>query len=119
MIYSPVVPYLALSTVPRILPYMIRKVQSTAIALFLATNASCLAPSDDGAEPAALQPQPSPEIPTYSYRVVHSFPHDPDGLSPKACSTTTVFSTKAPASTASRPCARSSSKQEPSYSSIS
>ena len=57
---------------------MIRKVQSTAIALFLATNASCLAPSDDGAESAALQPQQPPEIPTYSYRVVHSFPHDPD-----------------------------------------
>lgn len=57
---------------------MIRKVQSTAIALLLATNASCLAPSDDGAEPAALQPQQPPETPTYSYRVVHSFPHDPD-----------------------------------------
>ena len=57
---------------------MIRKVQSTAIALLLATNASCLAPSDDSAEPAALQPQQPPEIPTYSYRVVHSFPHDPD-----------------------------------------
>ncbi|MCY3668490.1 MAG: glutaminyl-peptide cyclotransferase [Gemmatimonadetes bacterium] len=57
---------------------MIRKVQSTAIALLLATNASCLAPSDDGAEPAALQPQQPSEIPTYSYRVVHSFPHDPD-----------------------------------------
>ena len=57
---------------------MIRKVQSTAIVLFLATHASCLAPSDDGAEPAALQPQQPAEIPTYSYRVVHSFPHDPD-----------------------------------------
>ena len=69
---------LAPSIPPRILPYMIRKVQSTAIALLLATNASCLAPSDDGAEPAALQPQQPSEIPTYSYRVVHSFPHDPD-----------------------------------------
>ena len=57
---------------------MIRKVQSTAIVLLLATNASCLAPSDNDAESAALQPQQPPEIPTYSYRVVHSFPHDPD-----------------------------------------
>ena len=56
---------------------MTRKVQSTAIALLLATNASCLAPSDDGAESTALQPQHPSEIPTYSYRVVHSFPHDP------------------------------------------
>ena len=56
---------------------MIRKVQSTAIALLLATHASCLAPSDDGAESAALQPQQPSEIPTYSYRIVHSFPHDP------------------------------------------
>ena len=77
MIYSPVVPYLALPTAPRILPYMIRKVQSTAIALLLATHASCLSPSDDGAESADLQPQQPSEIPTYSYRVVHSFPHDP------------------------------------------
>ena len=59
---------------------MIRKVQSTAIALLLATNASCLSPSDDGAESAALQPQQPSEIPTYSYRVVHSFPHDPDAF---------------------------------------
>ena len=59
---------------------MIRKVQSTAIALLLAANASCLAPSDDGAESAALQPQQPAEIPTYSYRVVHSFPHDPDAF---------------------------------------
>ena len=57
---------------------MIRKVQSTAIALLLATHASCLAPSDEGAESTALQPQQPSEIPTYSYRVVHSFPHDPD-----------------------------------------
>ena len=57
---------------------MIRKVQSTAIALLLATHTSCLAPSDEGAESAALQPQQPSEIPTYSYRVVHSFPHDPD-----------------------------------------
>ena len=70
-------PRLALSTTPRILPYMIRKVQSTAIALLLATHASCLAPSDDGAEPAVLQPQKPAEIPTYSYRVVCAFPHDP------------------------------------------
>ena len=56
---------------------MIRKIQSTAIALLLATHASCLSPPDDGAEPAALQPQQPAEIPTYSYRVVHSFPHDP------------------------------------------
>ena len=80
MIYFPVVPYLALSTAPRILPYMIRKIQSTAIALLLATHASCLAPSDDGAESAALQPQQPAEIPTYSYRVVRSFPHDPDAF---------------------------------------
>ena len=57
---------------------MIRKIQSTAIALLLATHASCLSPPDDGAEPAALQPQQPSKIPTYSYRVVHSFPHDPD-----------------------------------------
>lgn len=57
---------------------MIRKVQSTAIVLLLATHASCLSPPDDGAESAALQPQQPSEIPTYSYRVVHSFPHDPD-----------------------------------------
>ncbi len=56
---------------------MIRKVQSTAIALLLAIHASCLAPSDDDAESTALQPQQPAEIPTYSYRVVHSFPHDP------------------------------------------
>ena len=56
---------------------MIRKVQSTAIALLLATHASCLSPPDNGAEPAALQPQQPSEILTYSYRVVHSFPHDP------------------------------------------
>ena len=56
---------------------MIRKVQSTTIALLLATHASCLSPPDDGAESAALQPQQPSEIPTYSYRVVHSFPHDP------------------------------------------
>ena len=55
---------------------MIRKIQSTAIALLLATHASCLSPPDNGAEPAALQPQQPSEIPTYSYRVVHSFPHD-------------------------------------------
>ncbi|MDE2807929.1 MAG: glutaminyl-peptide cyclotransferase, partial [Gemmatimonadota bacterium] len=57
---------------------MIHKAQSTAIVLLLATHASCLSSPDDGAEPAALQPQQPPEIPTYSYRVVHSFPHDPD-----------------------------------------
>ena len=57
---------------------MIRKVQSTAIALLLATHASCLAPSDHGPEPAALQPQPPSEIPTYSYRIARAFPHDPD-----------------------------------------
>lgn len=56
---------------------MIRKVQSTAIALLLAIHASCLSPSDDGAESAALQPQQPAEILTYSYRVIHSFPHDP------------------------------------------
>ena len=56
---------------------MIRKIQSTAIVLLLATQASCQAPSDEGAESAALQPQQPAEIPTYSYRVVHSFPHDP------------------------------------------
>ncbi len=70
-------PYLALSSPPRILPYMIRRVQSTAIALLLATHASCLAPSNDSPESTALQPQQPPEIPTYSYRIVHSFPHDP------------------------------------------
>ncbi len=59
---------------------MIRKIQSTAIVLLLTTNASCLAPSDEGAESAALQPQQPSEIPTYSYRVVHSFPHDPDAF---------------------------------------
>ena len=53
-------------------------IQSTAIALLLATHASCLAPSDDGPEPAALQPQPPSEIPTYSYRIARAFPHDPD-----------------------------------------
>jgi len=51
--------------------------KSTAIALLLATNASCLAPSDDVAESAVLRPQKSVEIPTYSYRVVCTFPHDP------------------------------------------
>ena len=56
---------------------MIRKVQSITIALLLATNASCLAPSDDNTEPAVLQPQKPAEIPTYSYRVVCAFPHDP------------------------------------------
>ena len=56
---------------------MIHKVQSITIALLLATHASCLSPSDDGAEPAALQPQQPAEILTYSYRVIHSFPHDP------------------------------------------
>ena len=57
---------------------MTRKVQSTATALLLAIHASCLSPSDDGPEPSALQPQQFSEIPTYSYRVVHSFPHAPD-----------------------------------------
>ena len=52
---------------------MIRKIQSIAIASLLATLASCL----DGPEPAALQPQQFSEIPTYSYRVVRTFPHDP------------------------------------------
>ena len=56
---------------------MIHKVQSITIALLLATHASCLSPSDDGAESAALQPQQPSEILTYSYRVIHSFPHDP------------------------------------------
>ena len=56
---------------------MIRKIQSIAIALLLATHASCLTPSDYGAGPAILQPQQPAEIPTYSYRIVQSFPHDP------------------------------------------
>jgi len=59
---------------------MIREVQSIAIALLLATHASCLAPADDGTKPAALQPQPPAEIPTYSYRVARAFPHDPDAF---------------------------------------
>ena len=59
---------------------MIRKVQSITIALLLATHTSCLAPSDDGAKPSALQPQQFSEIPTYSYRVVRSFPHDPSAF---------------------------------------
>ena len=59
---------------------MIRKIQSIAIASLLATLASCLAPSDDGPEPAALQPQQFSEIPTYSYRVVRTFPHAPDAF---------------------------------------
>ena len=56
---------------------MIRKIQSTAIALLLASHASCQAPSDDGTEPTVLQPQKPTQIPTYSYRVVCAFPHDP------------------------------------------
>ena len=59
---------------------MIRKVQSIAIASLLATHTSCLAPSDESTEPAALQPQQFSEIPTYSYRVVRTFPHDPDAF---------------------------------------
>lgn len=57
---------------------MTRKVLPISIALLLATHAGCLAPADDGAAPAALQPQPPPAIPTYSYRIVRAFPHDPD-----------------------------------------
>ncbi|MXW80096.1 MAG: glutaminyl-peptide cyclotransferase [Gemmatimonadetes bacterium] len=56
---------------------MIRKIQPTAIALLLATHASCQAPSDDDAKPAVFQPQKPAEIPTYSYRVICAFPHDP------------------------------------------
>ena len=59
---------------------MIRKVQSIAIVSLLAIYVSCLAPSDDGAKPSALQPQQFSEIPTYSYQVVRSFPHDPDAF---------------------------------------
>ena len=51
---------------------MISRELSAAIVLLLATNAGCSANSDAGTEPAPPQP-----IPTYSYRVVHSFPHDP------------------------------------------
>lgn len=56
---------------------MLRKIQSIAIASLLATQASCLSPADDRAEPAALQPPPPAAIPTHSYRVVRTFPHDP------------------------------------------
>ena len=52
---------------------MISRELSAAIVLLLATNVGCSADSDVGTEPAAPQP-----IPTYSYRVVHSFLHDPD-----------------------------------------
>ena len=51
---------------------MISRELSAAIVLLLATNVGCSANSDAGTEPAPPQP-----IPTYSYRVVHSFPHDP------------------------------------------
>ena len=54
------------------------------IALLLAGTTACSAKSDSGAEsvPAepAVQPGDSQEIPVYSYRVVKSFPHDPDAF---------------------------------------
>ena len=51
---------------------MISRELSATIVLLLATNVGCSANSDVGTEPTPPQPTP-----TYSYRVVHSFPHDP------------------------------------------
>ena len=51
------------------------------LALLLVSCIACSAKSDNGAESVEAsvqaQPQTPPEIPIYSYRIVHSYPHDP------------------------------------------
>ena len=50
------------------------------IALLLLGNAACSAESDNGAEPVTPEPQAPVEIPIYSYRVLNSFPHNPEAF---------------------------------------
>ena len=46
-----------------------------AIALLLTTSLACSAESDNGTDPAPAEP--SGEIPTYGYKIVNAYPHDP------------------------------------------